>query len=309
MKLCKKIIVLLVIVILAGTVLPATPSQAVVYDYRQSKSLYHIINTCSSTDIQIYTPISWNTVWELSLRPCTICKPQPPENVNILAKFITQPSSIYFHTDSCPNLNSNYLKITMDLKTLLENGKVPCPTCRPELPLITPVIISPIDPNDLIGPIGPQGPKGDKGDTGEIGPVGTEGPQGIQGLQGDKGETGEQGPKGDKGDRGNIGPQGLRGESAWQYPEGRITPYYVLWFKPYNLVTKQPVLNDGYWRSWTNGCAWNPPDDLPAGIYVWDLPAECEPDVTGFVVGEWQVVIDAYIDAEVAAGKLERVGE
>jgi len=282
---------------------PQTTQPTLPYEFRMGMSAYHTAKTCSQTSIQIYTPISWNTVWELNLRPCTVCKPQPPDNLDFSVKFITQPSSIYFHTAGCPNLNSNYLKITMDLKTLLENGKVPCPTCRPELPLITPVIISPIDPNDLIGPIGPQGPKGDKG---EMGPVGPEGPQGIQGLQG---ETGEQGPKGDKGDRGNIGPQGLRGESAWQYPAGRITPYYVLWFKPYNLVTKQPVLNDGYWRSWTNGCAWNPPDDLPAGIYVWDLPAECKPDVTGFLVGGRQEAIDAYIDAEVAAGKLERVGE
>ena len=279
MKLCKKIIVLLVIVILAGTVLPATPSQAVVYDYRQSKSLYHIINTCSSTDIQIYTPISWTTVWDLGLKPCSICNPQPPSDLNLSTNFTTQPSDKYFHKTGCTALNSTSLKITMDLKTLLSTGRVPCRTCKPELPLTSTVIVVPTDPNELIGPVGPQGEKGDKGDTG---------------------------PKGDKGDTGLMGE---KGESAWKYPAGKITPYYILWFKPYNLITKQPVLNEGYWRSWTNGCAWNPDNGLPAGIYVWDLPIECKPDVTGFVVGNWQEAIDAYIDSEILAGKLQRTGE
>ena len=270
MKLCKTTIVLLVVTILAGICLSATPSQSVVYDYRQGKQTYHAIDTCSSTDIQVYTPISWTTVWDLGLKPCSVCEPQPPSDLNLSTNFTTQPSDKYFHKADCTVLNNTSLKITMDLKTLLNTGRVPCQTCKPELPLILPVITIPVDPNGLIGPAGPQGEKGDKGDT---------------------------------------GPKGEKGESAWQYPAGKITPYYVLWFKPYNLITKQPVLNEGYWRSWTNGCAWNPDNGLPAGIYVWDLPIECKPDVTGFVVGNWQEAIDAYIDSEILAGKLQRTGE
>ena len=277
---------------------PQTTQPTLPYEFRMGMSAYHTAKTCSQTSIQIYTPISWNTVWELNLRPCTVCKPQPPDNLDFSVKFITQPSSIYFHTAGCPNLNSNYLKITMDLKTLLENGKVPCPTCRPELPLITPVIISPIDPNDLIGPIGPQGPKGDKGDTGEIGPVGTEGPQGIQGLQGDKGETGEQGPKGEKGDSNYIlcPIRNYVTQDIWREP---------LWFtmSDSRLEWRLGHTNYGLWVvdipviKWTfNGAAWEKRQDGTTSMAIF----------YGLNIEELEQII---INKAIADGRVQKVGE
>ena len=277
---------------------PQTTQPTLPYEFRMGMSAYHTAKTCSQTSIQIYTPISWNTVWELNLRPCTVCKPQPPDNLDFSVKFITQPSSIYFHTAGCPNLNSNYLKITMDLKTLLENGKVPCPTCRPELPLITPVIISPIDPNDLIGPIGPQGPKGDKGDTGEIGPVGPEGPQGIQGLQGDKGETGEQGPKGEKGDSNYIlcPIRNYVTQDIWREP---------LWFtmSDSRLEWRLGHTNYGLWVvdipviKWTfNGAAWEKRQDGTTSMAIF----------YGLNIEELEQII---INKAIEDGKVERIGE
>ena len=283
MKLCKKIIVLLVIVILAGTVLPATPSQSVVYDYRQSKSLYHVIDTCSQTDLQIYTDISWTTIWDLGLKPCSICNPQPPSDLNLSTNFTTQPTDKYFHKADCTVLNNTSLKITMDLKTLLNTGRVPCPTCKPEMPLIPPAVITPIDPNSLIGPQGPQGPQG------------IQGPQGEQGL---------------------IGPMGIEGKSGrdsetpctiWNYATGERWKS-PLWFTNRNGRMEWNIgyNNDGLWYA-----------NIPAGTsgqWVFSDGAWVEATTVNRVVAifygntlaELEQII---IDKAITDGKVERIGE
>ena len=290
MKLCKTTIVLLVVTILAGICLSATPSQSVVYDYRQGKQTYHAIDTCSSTDIQVYTPISWTTVWDLGLKPCSVCEPQSPSDLNLLADFITQPSDKYFHKVDCTTLNSTSLKITMDLKTLLSTGRVPCRTCKPELPLTSTVIVVPTDPNELIGPAGPQGEKGD------IGPVGP------MGLAGEKGEDGID----------TETPCTIFNYATGERWKSPLRFYNTTGKLEWNIGYK----NNGLWYA-----------SIPSGIkgeWVFQEGAWVRSEfvfnrvvaifygnsieeLAALVAGNLQDTIDSYIGAEILAGRLKRI--